>query len=260
MQGFVILHDEREPRMRSRLTLALLALSLPAADLAAQRIRIPLIGRGGPTPEVPVDKPPLAPGITEAMAYNRYRLSRFSVEQYPMLTYLQTTGFIAEGIPTSNVTLGDGTHIGFRVAPSLSLTLDMTSSVYGGPFSMGSADVGFRLKPWTSPRFTPFADARMSWAYTTPGTGFGSAAVPTIFFARSMYGDFTSGSGNGVFFGLGVETRVTPQLSMTTALLTTRYSMEARDMGTRREWEYTADATRLTVGLKYNHGRWLDAR
>ena len=245
--------------MRARLTLVLVALSLPVADLAAQRIRMPLIGRRGPTPERPAEKPPQAPGIPDALAYNRYRLSRFSLEQYPMLSYLSTTGFVAEGIPANYWLLGDGTHLGFRVAPSLSLTADMTSSVVGGPFSMGTAEFGFRVKPWTSPRFTPFLDARTSWAYTMGSAG-ASNAVPGIFLARSLYGDFTTGSGRGNFLGLGAETRIRPRWSLATTLSTTRYAMTGRSLQTREEWKYTADAMRLTVGVRYNHGRWLDAR
>jgi hypothetical protein len=244
--------------MRNRLTLALLALALPAADLAAQRIMLPRIGPG-PRPDAAAEKPPQAPGIPDALAYSRYRLSRFSLEQYPMLQYLQTTGFIAAGIPANYMTLGDGTHLGYRIAPSLSLTLDMTSTVFGGPFNMGTADLGFRVKPWTSPRFTPFADARMSWAYTNTGGGFGSTTVPVVFMARSMYGDFTTGGGKGGFLGVGVETRIRPQFTLTTALLATRYSMTARNFTNRSDHEYTSDVTRLTIGLRYNHGRWLDA-
>jgi hypothetical protein len=26
-----------------------------------------------------------------------------------------------------------------------------------------------------------------------------------------------------------------------------------------RNWSYTNDATRLIVGVRYNHGRWFDA-
>lgn len=241
--------------MRSRLTLVLVALSLPVAELAAQRVRLPLIGRRGPTPERPAEKPPQAPGIPDAMAYNRYRLTRFSLEQYPMLSYMSTGYF---GARQNYTAFGDGMHLGFRVAPSLFVTADMTSLVVGAPFSLGTGELGLRLKPWTSPRFTPIVDVRRSWAYTVGQTGLGASVVPAVFLARAMYGDVTTSSGHGNILGLGAETRIRPQLSLTSTLSTTRYSMVTRDLRTRSEASYTTDITRLTVGLKYNHGRWLD--
>ena len=51
------------------------------------------------TPDRPAEKPPQAPGIHDVRLYNRYKLSRFSLESSPMLSYMQTTGFVAEGEP-----------------------------------------------------------------------------------------------------------------------------------------------------------------
>jgi hypothetical protein len=249
--------------MRRRLVLAVLALSLPAAEVAAQRIRLPRIGSGA-TPERPAEKPPQAPGITDALAYSRYKLGRFSFENYPMLTYLQTTGFVGEGIPTNYTMLGDGFRVGFRITPSLSLSTDMTSAALGGPFAFGTTDLGLRLKPWTGLRFTPIIDARASWAMTIPVTsGYLPASVlPGLIMARSMYDmDITTGSGRGTILGIGGETRIRPWLTMTTTLSTTRYRMTSREVGgSWREWKYTADATRFAVGLRYNTGSWMEPR
>lgn len=249
--------------MRRRLVFALLALSLPATELAAQRTRLPQIG-SGVTPERPAEKPRQAPGITDALAYSRYRLGRFSFENYPMFTYLQTTGLVAEGIPSSYSMLGDGMRLGFRLTPSLSLAGDLTSAALGGPFAFGTSDFGLRIKPWTSLRFTPIIDARMSWAMTIPvSSGYaGSAVLPGVIMARSMWDmDMTSGSGRGTILGIGAETRVRPWLTMTTTLSNTRYRMTSREVGgSWREWKYTADATRFAVGVRYNTGSWMDAR
>jgi hypothetical protein len=238
------------------MALALLALTLPAATLAAQRRMIPV---GRKTPERPAEKPPLMPGVHDSRMYSRYMLSRFSAGQYPMVSYFQTNGFVAAGIPASYWTVGDGTHLSFRATPSLFVTTDFTSSMLGGPFAMGSTDFGIRVKPWTAPRVTPFVDARMSWAYTSNAAA-SSAVVPLLFLYRSMYGDFTSGSGRGVAGAIGAEARLKARLFLTSAVSHSAYAMTAHDLQRRSgEWDYSLRATRLTVGLRYNHGRWLDA-
>ncbi|HET9423913.1 MAG TPA: hypothetical protein VFO55_00970 [Gemmatimonadaceae bacterium] len=242
--------------MRARITLVMLALSLPVAEMAAQRVTVPPRTTRAPRP---AEKPPQAPGIPDARLYSRYRMSRFSFEQYPMLTQLRTTGFIGEGIAQSWMMLGDGSHLGFRVAPSLSVTADMTSAFAGGPISLGSADLGLRAKPWVSRRIRPFADARLSWAYTTGITGM-PAVLPTILLTRSVLGDLTTGSGRGALLGVGAETSLRTRLILSAGLSATRYSMRGRRLGGDwREWDYTADAVRLSVGLRYNPGRWMDA-
>ena len=242
--------------MRSRVFLALVTLAIPAGGLAAQRrVMIPI---GHKTPERPVDKPPLMPGVHDSRMYSRYMLSRFSLEQYPMMSYLQANGAIAKGIPSSNFSFGDGTHLSFRAAPSLFITSDFTSSFLNGPFSVGSSELGVRVKPWTSPRVAPFADARVSWAYTTSAQ-MTSAAVPFVFMYRSMSGDFASGSGHGAAFALGADTRLSARFFLTSALTSSRYAMEGRNLTTRTTWDYSLTATRLSVGVRYNPGRWLDA-
>ena len=110
-----------------RLTVALVALSLPAATLAAQRV----IGIGpgrGRTPERPAEKPPQAPGIPDSRLYTRYMFSRFSLQSSPMLSYMQTTGFVAEGIPADYWSLGDATELSFRATPSLQFSTAFTGS------------------------------------------------------------------------------------------------------------------------------------
>jgi hypothetical protein len=242
--------------MRHRLILGLMALTIPAA-LSAQ-ISIPILGRRGP--DRPAEKPPQAPGIHDVRLYNRYALSRFSLETSPMLSYLQTSGFVAAGIPANYVTFGDATQLSFRAAPSLSVITAFTSSAFGGPFALGTGEFGLRLKPWTAPRIAVFADARMSWAYTT-GMQLPSGAVPVAFVYRSMYNDsFVTGTGRGATLGFGVDTRITERYSVMTTVAHTRFDMRGGNLRSDQRWDYTTDATRLLVGFRYNHGRWLDAR
>ena len=242
--------------MRRPFALALLALTIPATTLVAQRRMIPVLLGRGKTPERPADKPPQAPGIHDARLYNRYKLSRFSVEQSPMVSYFRANGVIAEGIPSNNVSFGDVTHFSFRATPSLFVSADLTSSFLNGPFAMGTAEFGFRVKPWTAPRVAPFVDARVNYAYTMSSSNSG---VSSVFLARPSGSDFTTGSGHGKLLALGAESRLSARFFLTTAISQTRYAMRGRSMSTLQEWNYAIDATRFTVGFRYNGGRWLDA-
>ena len=234
-----------------RANLVLLALALPMASLSAQV----LIGtRRGP--DRPAEKPPQAPGIHDARLYNRYMLSRFSLESSPMLAYMQTTGVLVEGVAQDYLSFGDATLISFRATPSLFVTTAFTASSVGAPFGMNATDFGLRVKPWTSPRTAIFGDARMSWAYTSDFP-LPSSAVPFAQIYSTAYTDFRTGRGRGATLGVGSETRITARYSLTVAMNYTHYEMRARSMS--REWDYTNDATRLIVGVRYNHGRWLDA-
>jgi hypothetical protein len=236
-----------------RLNLALVALTIPAASLAAQ-VMIPTRGR---VPTRPAEKPPQAPGIHDARLYNRYMLSRFSLESTPMLSYMQTTGLVAQGIPQNYWSFGDATLISFRAAPSLFVTSAFTAASLGTPFGVEASDVGLRLKPWTSPRVAVFADARMSWAFTTD-FALPSQAVPIVALYRAGNRDFTTGSGKGGVFGLGTEVRLTDRYSLTTSLTYAHYSMRGINLTTSDRWTYTNDATRLMIGARYNHGHWYD--
>ena len=235
-----------------RATLAVIGLVIPAA-LAAQ-VMIPTRRQ----PDRPAEKPPQAPGIHDVRSYNRYRFSRFSLESAPMISYMETTGLLAPGLPGDYWGFGDQTLLSFRTAPSLYLTGAFTASSVGMPFGMNSSDVGIRVKPWTSPRVTPFADARMSWAFTS-GNGIPSSVVPVILAYGIARENIITGSGRGAVFGLGADTRLTARYSITTTLSRTHYAMRGTSLEKANRWSYANDATRLSIGLRYNHGRWLDA-
>jgi len=238
-----------------RLRVALVALVIPATSLVAQ-VMIPIRGR---TPERPADKPPQAPGIHDARLYNRYMFTRFSLESTPMLSYMQTTGLIAQGIPENYLAFGDATLISFRATPSLFVTTAFTASSLGTPFGMNGSDFGFRVKPWTSPRVSAFADARVSYAYTSD-FALPSQAVPiAAIYRTSSNRDFATGTGKGAVFGVGADTRITARYSLITSLTYTHYTMQGRNLNTTSRWNYTNNATRLMVGMRYNHGHWYDA-
>jgi hypothetical protein len=236
-----------------RLNLAFVAIVVPAA-LAAQ---VMLPTRRGP--DRPAEKPPQAPGIHDVRLYNRYVLSRFALESTPMLSYMQTTGVLAPGIPQNYWSFGDATLISYRVTPSLFVTTAFSASSVGTPFGMNGSDFGVRVKPWTSSRVTGFVDARASWAYTSDFP-LSSQAVPIVGLYQVGKPDFTTGTGRGAAFGVGADTRISTRFSLTTSLTHTHYAMQGRSLGLGQRWSYTNDATRLMVGVRYNHGHWYDAR
>jgi hypothetical protein len=237
-----------------RLNLALLAFAIPAASAAAQ-VMIPTRGAG--RPERPAEKPPQAPGIRDARSYNRYKLSRFSVEASPMLSSMQTSGVFVQDVPEKYLAFGDATLLSFRATPSLFATAAFTASSMGAPFGMNASEAGLRVKPWTSPRTAIFGDARYSWAYTSD-FALPSSAVPFAQIYSTTYTDFRRSRGNGLLFGLGSETRITARYSLTVSMNYTHYAMRTNNLQ-GRNWSYTNDATRLIVGVRYNHGRWFDA-
>src|SRR5688572_10663496 len=107
--------------MRTRAVVAIILLLLPV-ELSAQRLRIP--GIAGRRPR-PAELPPQPPSIARELAYKRLR---FSVESYPLVSYVQSSGFVGDGGASSWTSFGMGTRVDYRIAPHLSATMDMTSS------------------------------------------------------------------------------------------------------------------------------------
>jgi hypothetical protein len=236
-----------------RLNLVLLALAVPAANLAAQ-IYVPTRTA---RPERPAEKPPQAPGIRDVRSYNRYKLTRFSIESTPMISYMQTTGAIAPNIPADYWGLGDATLVAFRATPSLFVTSAFTATSAGAPFGMNSSEFGLRIKPWTAPRVSLFADARASFAFTSDFS-LPSQAVPFAAMYMDAYTDFSMSRGKGMLLGLGSEARLNARFSLMTSLSYTHYEMRTSNLHSSSTWDYQNNATRLNLGVRYNHGRWME--
>jgi len=237
-----------------RLNLALVALVIPAATLAAQ-VMIPTRGR---RPDRPAEKPPQAPGIHDARLYNRYMLSRFSFESSPMLSFMSSAQVLAPGIEDNYWGFGEASMISWRAAPSLAVTTAFSAASLGMPMGVNSSELGVRVKPWTAPRISAFADARWAYTYIT-GFGVSSQAVPILALYPGFRESLAWGSGNGPTLGIGADARLNERFSLTTSLNYAHMSMHGRNLDTRREWDYTSQMTRLFVGLRYNHGHWYDA-
>ena len=233
--------------MRIRPIIAIVALLLPVG-LSAQRI--PLIGRRGPARPAPL--PPQPAPIAKELAYKRMPLS---VESYPLITYTQSPGFTNDGIVAGWTSLGMGTRADYRLTRHVSATLDLTSSLLGGPALIQTAELGTRLHPErTENKVHPFADLRVGYisAYNrSPGIfiddGFGS--VVTQGGAGSRYS-----RGFGGVAGAGMEVDLTRSWSLTTGGSVMRnrmttHSLQSVELNNRH---YALTSYRYTLGVRYN--------
>lgn len=222
--------------------LALVALLLPA-ELSAQRLPVPRIGRRGPARPAPL--PPQAEPIARQLAYKRMRLS---VESYPMVTYIR------DGVLSDWTSFGMGTRADYRVAPNVGVTLDFTSAFAGGPANVYTMELGTRLRPDRSERrLYPFVDLRVGYARSyssgyvdVTGGGFG--------FPTSDEAGFQYSSGLGAVAGAGGELWLTRTISLTTAMSVMRNRMTTTTLvgGGPGERSYNLTLYRYTLGIRYN--------
>jgi hypothetical protein len=189
------------------------------------------------------------------MAYRRWRLS---VESYPLVSYVQSPGFVNGG-RTATV-LGAGTRAEYRLTPYVLATVDLTSSLVGSPVGMQTAEIGTRFRAErTERRLDPFVDLRLGYlsAYDgSLGAGFdGGYGLPT------NPGGYTAryGTGFGGVAGAGVEYALTRTLSLTTAGSVVQSRMTARDFfGSQpADPSFTMTSYRFTIGVRYNPVRMI---
>jgi hypothetical protein len=239
--------------MRTRIVVAIASLVLPAV-VSAQRVPMPGILR--PRPTGPDELPRQPEPIARAMAYQRLRIS---VETYPLVSYVQTSSF-ANRQSAAWMTLGGGTRAEYRLTPIASATLDLTSSLVGGPVYLHTAELGTRLHAARSERrVEPFLDLRVGYIASSSGelgtlvnSPYGVAPANTPYSSQYSHGW-------GAVAGGGVEYGLTRTLSLTTALLATRWSMTAHDLTTASSAEpsYALTSLRYTLGVTYNPVRAL---
>lgn len=239
--------------MRARALVAIVLLLLPAA-LSAQRI--PFGGIFGRRPR-PAELPPQPTAIARELAYKRLPLS---IESYPLVSHVVTSGFSGGDLASSWTSVGAGTRADYRLTRFLSATLDITSSMFGGPVDMGTAELGTRLRPELSTRRAyPFVDARVGYIYAyhsffRPGASTFGEFSPAPFGYGSRYSQ-----GIGAVGGAGIEFMLTRRFSLTTALSVMRNHMTAHDFqgsGPTRD-SYSMTVYRSSIGLKYNPVRIL---
>lgn len=242
--------------MRTRAIVALVLLALPV-ELSAQRLRLP--GIGGRRPR-PAELPPQAPTIARELAYRRLPLA---VESYPLISRVESSGFMGNGVSSSWTSLGAGTRADYRIKPQLSATLDLTSSFAGGPVIMETAEIGARLRPERAERLEgrlyPFVDLRFGYAYAYHtyflpiGDIFGSMPPQS-----AAYGTRYS-QGFGGVGGVGAEYVLSPRFSLTSgaSLMRTRMTAYGYQGNRPTNDKYRMTSYRYTLGIRYNPVRWI---
>ncbi|MEX2179282.1 MAG: hypothetical protein WD801_11260 [Gemmatimonadaceae bacterium] len=234
--------------MRSVVATALLLL--PAVS-SAQRVPIPN-GRG---PARPAPLPPQPPAVARELSYVRLPVS---VESYPMVSRFETIGFSENGI-TSWTSFGMGTRADLRVTRLVSATLDMTSSVFGGPAQTQTVEIGTRLRPERNERrLYPFADVRMGYVHSYDGY-FRPYDLADPYVGMSAGVGSRYSQGVGVVGGVGMEYALTRTLSLTASASTMRARMTTyRFTGAQPSSDrYRLTSYRYIAGLRFNPVRYL---
>ena len=240
-------------RIRSVVTVVASVAMLLPAGLSAQQ-RLPMPGQH-PRPGMPEPMPPEAGPIARELAYTRLR---FSFESYPLLSFMQSSGFATGGSSTW-AALGAGTCIEYRLSRFTSATLDLTSSFLGGPVDLQTAELGTRLgRERTERRLEPFADLRVGYA-AAASRELGSYMDDPVGYPvpHGAYGSRYS-SGWGGVAGVGVEYGLTHTFSLMTELLATHSAMSTHDvLSPTAQPNYGITSVRYVLGIRYNPVRMV---
>ena len=143
----------------------------------------------------------------------------------------------------------------------MSTTLDITSSLAGGPAQIATAELGARLRQERSERKVyPFFDVRAGYIAALHG----DRAAPTYYSSYPTSG-VTAGAnystGFGGVAGAGVEYDLTRRFTLTTSASIMHTFLTVHDFyGTRpADPSFTLTALRYTVGFKYTPVRTFRA-
>jgi hypothetical protein len=232
--------------MRARTLIAAILVVAPSA-LSAQRIPLP-IGRRGPARPEPL--PPQPYPVAQQLAYTR---SHLSIETYPMVEFISAPGLAGNGRPGSWASLGAGSHVDYRLTRFMSGTLDLTSSLFGGPVTTQTAELGtrFHAERGTS-RWYPYMDFRVGYIATHASFG---TIENDVFVDPSTAGYYSRYSqGYGGIAGAGLEYALTRMFSITTgaSLLHGRLSMSNLADPTVENRHFTMNSLRYTLGIRFN--------
>ena len=235
--------------MRAGILVAIVSFVLLPAGVSAQHIPIPVVGRD------PAEPQPL-PRVPEPIARElAYKQSRVAVESYPLMSVFQSPGFSSDGRTATWATLGAGTRGEYHFTPTLSATLDLTSSLLGGPAIVQTAELGARMRAAPSERrLYPYADVRAGYVAAYPGNlgsfvseTFGSAA------SRPAGGAYYS-RGFSAVVGAGAEYALTRRFYLTTGASLMRSRMTAHDVTRPQTLDptFALNAFRYMIGVRYN--------
>ena len=225
--------------MRARTFVAALLVLAPSA-LSAQLIPV-RIGRRGPAQPQPL--PPQPTPVALQLAYTR---SHLSFETYPMVSFTSVPGF-APGRAGSWASIGVGTHADYRLARFMTATMDLTSSLFGGPALMQTAEVGARFnRARGGGRWYPYFDLRAGYLASYLNSGAVNGDVYTL----PTYNDRYS-HGFAAIAGAGFEYALTSAMSLTTgaSLLSGGLTLES---SSATDQYFTITSLRYTLGLRFN--------
>jgi hypothetical protein len=241
--------------MRTRV-LALAALFAVSADLSAQRLPLPRIGRGTPTP--PTENPePAAGPVARQLAITR---SHWSLEGYTMVSSMHVP--TESGMMTTFTMLGTGTHGDYRLTDNWSSTMDVTVSGvgYGALWESFEPGARYNFMPHDA-ELRPYLDVRGDFThmYDTYTMPYGAIGGPNIngqngnFYQQSRYS-----RGFGGVFGGGIEYTLTNTLALNTGFNAMRNHMRIYNLaqpGTVPVGSnFWMTSYRYTLGIRYN---WL---
>lgn len=234
--------------MRVRAVVAIALLLLPA-ELSAQRFPVPRTGRD---PARPAPLPRQPEPIAREMAYRRLPIS---VESYPLISYVQSPGFAADGGVSAWTAFGAGTRAEYRVTRFVAATLDLTSSFLGSPVRMETAELGTRLRAERSERRAyPFVDVRVGYV-SAYDRSLGSIVDDPFGYPRPQVASGARYSrGFGGVAGVGMEYTLTRTFSLTTAASVMRSRLTSHDFRGAQPVNpsFAMTSYRYTLGVRYN--------
>lgn len=235
--------------MRTR-TLLLIALAMPLMDAAAQRPRIPLIGRR-PTPR-PAPLPPQAGPVARSLALKR---SRWSAEGYALVSQFQIPQ--PNGGAASFTSAGTGTHADYRYNQHWSATIDVTASLLGSPTHAETVELGTRYSPLSLDQVVrPFLDVRAGYMQLFDPFSFASfAPVTSNTMVASRYSrGFGGSTGGGFEYALTHSLALTSQVSVLRTRMNSYRISAGAIPNADRFWMTTV---RYTLGFRFNPVRTL---
>lgn len=234
--------------MRVRAVVAIGVLLLPAAA-GAQRLPRPRIGGRHPGEPVPLSPQPSA--ITRAIASRRLNLS---VEAYPLISRMDASG---SGGTSTWTSFGAGTRASYRLTPNIAATMDLTSSLFGGPMTVQTAELGTRLGPERSERrLYPFVDLRAGYV-SAYDAGLGSFIDNSSYYSP-VGGGVRYSHGFGGIAGVGMEYALTYTFSVTGGASLLRSHLTSHDfIGTSAVPSFALTSYRVMLGIRYNPVRMV---
>jgi len=256
MKHWVGGHAAREATMRARYALAILLLLPAGADAQRRGVwgRIPVLGRGGDR-----EPPPQAPALARELYYRRLP---YSIETYPMISRFDAPGYYGPAGGASWTSGGMGTRLDLRLARYLSGTLDVTTSLFGGPQFTQTIEVGTRVR---SPRndvrrLYPLLDLRGGYVIALHSSIYpvGTTTDNTFPLVPYEQRDSRYSQGIGGFAGGGLEVALTRTVSLTGIAGMMRTSMRTTDFRqTLGATRYNLMTYRYILGVRWNPVRYV---